>query len=235
MKLFVNMGDYSIDITLFQDDNDENATSAFIRNIELKDFPRQISYNIDFTKDSLLATFAPSSDLLKPSEEQINAERELRELRIQLKNEKDVDKKAELQDRIRDLNGYLRYVKKQNKAVTEPYTIDTTITGYRGMVGGPLIPLLLYRLVGLSEYFDSEGNPKPNKSIKDKDFYLSANDIAFLIKNEDSIRSSLHSLDGYFMWSHQYEYIYAHSANQMIIYNSKDIPVLSFTNAAINL
>jgi len=222
MNLFVNMGDYSIDLTLFQDDDDENATSAFIRKIVLKDFPRQIDYNIDFPKDSLVVTFAPSSDMVKPSEEQINAEQELKELRMHLKTEKDVDKKAQLKDRIRDLSGYLRYVKKQNKAVTEPYTINTTITGYRGMVGGPLLPLLLYRLVGLSEYFDSEGNPKTNKFTKDKNFNLSKNDIAFLIKNEDSIRSSLHSFDGYFMWSRQYEYIYAHSANQMIIYNSKD-------------
>ncbi len=222
LKFYTNFGDCSISITLYQDDDSANATNAFIREVELKDLNRGIDYYLDFTKDLLRAKFQPRSLEEQPNEERTKAEKELKELRSQKRKEKDLSKKAELSDRIRDLNSYLRYVKKQNKAISEPRVIETTITGYRGMVGGPLLEMLLYRLVGLGQYFDAEGELKANKKESKKDFNLSKDDISFLIEYGEPLFHSVGMFDGFKFHMRRYEYIYAHSANQMIIYNSKD-------------
>ena len=222
MNFYVNFGDCSISITLFQDIEDVNATNAFIREVELKDLNRGIDYFLDFTKDYLRAKFQPKSIEEQPNEDRSRVEEELLELRSQKRKEKDITKKAELSERIRDLNSYLRYVKKQNKAISEPRVIETTITGYRGMVGGPLLEMLLYRLVGLGQYFDTNGELKSNRKDIQKDFNLSKEDIAFLVQYGEPLYHSIGMFDGFNFHMHRYEYIYAHSANQMIIYNSKD-------------
>lgn len=222
MGFYVNFGDCSISITLYQDDEDLNATNAYIRDMELKDINRGIDYFLDFPKNILRAQFQPKSIEEQPNEERTRAEEEIKELRTQKRKEKDLAKKAELSDRIRDLNSYLRYVKKQNKAISEPRVIETTITGYRGMVGGPLLEMLLYRLVGLEQYFDTNGDIKSNKKEVHKDFDLKKEDIAFLVQYGDPLFHSIGMFDGFNFHMRRYEYIYAHSANQMIIYNSKD-------------
>jgi predicted ATPase len=222
MEFYVNFGDGSINIKLYKDDDDVNSTNAYIREIEMKDLNRGIDYFLDFTKNLLKVQFQP-----KPVEEQINEERietekELKELRAQKRKENNLAKKAELDDKIRDLESYMRYIKKQNKTISEPRIIETTITGYRGMVGGPLLETLLYRLVGLSEYFESDGSVKLKKKDIQKNFNLSKEDIAFLIQYEEPLFNSIGIFDGFTFYMRRYEYIYAHSANQMIIYNSKD-------------
>ena len=222
LKFYTNFGDCSISITLYQDDDSANATNAFIREVELKDLNRFIDYYLDFTKDLLIAKFQPRSLEEQPNEERTKAEKELKELRSQKRKEKDLSKKAELSDRIRDLNSYLRYVKKQNKAISEPRVIETTITGYRGMVGGPLLEMCLYRLIGLEQYFDTNGEPKPNRKESKKNFNLTKEDIAFLVQYGNPLFHSISMFDGFDFHMRRYEYIYAHSANQMIIYNSKD-------------
>lgn len=222
MEFYVNFGDGSINIKLYKDNDDENSTNALIREIEMKDLNRGIDYFLDFTKNLLRVRFQP-----KPVEEQINEERietekDLKELRAQKRKENNLAKKAELDDKIRDLKSYMRYIKKQNKTISEPRIIETTITGYRGMVGGPLLETLLYRLVGLSEYFEPDGSVKLKKKDIQKNFNLSKEDIAFLLQYEEPLFNSIGIFDGFNFYMRRYEYIYAHSANQMIIYNSKD-------------
>lgn len=223
IEFFADYGEFSVRVSILQDDVDDNATSGLINRIIAKDNIRSIEYDIDFLADSIVAKFNVDSSKAQPNEALLRAKEDLKKLTQEKKEEKNLENVANIDAKIKDLKSYTRYLTRQNKGINEARIINTTITGgYRAMIGGPLLELVLYKLISLNEVFDKDGNVRMGRGKAAKKTDLSQEDISFLLKYENQIRSSIHLFDGFSLFRNSIEYIYAHSASQMIIYNSKD-------------
>lgn len=115
------------------------------------------------------------------------------------------------------------------KSVPSDAELTTSISGYSGMIGGPLIECLLYRFTTKIEATVEKNDASEKGKVNDRPKKiegLSDTMLNFLVKNKEIFsRFGLLGMPFSYrlMQKSSIEYIYAHAVTQTIIYSAKDI------------
>lgn len=204
----IQLENYLFSVFLNGEGCDENTTFAKIQRIILKDLSSNFIFDINYEKDEITMTFNKNTELFENNPQYIADIQKINESKsIQNKDER-IRKRYE-----RDF--FYKY-----PIVDEKFQFSAKITevfNKRRMIGGPLISGILYNV---SYYFSDK--EESLKVIQDNSF----NKYDFL---QTYMFRMSHILDN-ILWNQPLvEYIYAHSASQVLLYNSSDNNYLSKT------
>ena len=198
---------YTFSIFLNGDGCDENTTFAKIHRIIVKDESCNFVFDINYQIDEIKMTFNKNIELFEEDENYIIENQKINESQsLQNKNER-IRKRYEQEF-------FYKY-----PVVDETFHYKAKITevfNKRRMIGGPLISGILYNA---SYYFTEKGEK--------------LSDLENNFSKYDFIRTYMfrlsHVLD-LILWNQPLvEYIYAHAASQILLYNSSDNNYLSKT------
>ncbi len=199
----MTLDEYKIDIDIVGDRNDEEAISGKITKLTVLLLPFNIELTFDFQKDNIHAVFNDKpSPLYTPN-----------------KNESSFRIHGQRETKTND---YFKRIK-------ECITMDLPITGQTGMIGGPLLGILMDRFTSKLETIaypeESEHRAKAReREIKPVEG-LSSEAVQFIKENGEFLchGSFMWPFMRYFDWSgSDVEYIYAHAVTQTVIYSAKD-------------
>ena len=203
----IRLENYLFSVFLNGEGCDENTTFAKIQRIILKDLSSNFIFDINYGKDEIIMTFNQNTEFFENNPQYIADIQKLNERKSITDKEKRIHRRYE-QD------FFDKY-----PVVDETFEYKAKITDVfnrRRMIGGPLISGILYNA---SYYFSDEEklDTVQNNSFSKYDFLRTY-----------MFRMS-HILDN-ILWNQPLvEYIYAHAASQIVLYNSSDNNYLSKT------
>ena len=183
------------------DINDENAVAAKVQCIQLTDFRSRISFNINFSANNISVHLKPNFDMFKENEDFAR-----RYERLRNKLEKDDDSTDP------NNSATLRMFFSQYPLVTNEDSFNAEITEIceKRIAAGPLISGLI---INMLDYFDDKFESNESKdNDRQKQFVSIFPYISRLARRIDVLMR----------FSPVVEYLYAHSASQIVLYNSLD-------------
>lgn len=199
----LTLDEYKIDIEVVGDKKDEEAISGRIVKLKLLMILFNIELTFDFLKDNIHVVFHN-----KPSELYIAEEGEPQ---FRIYGEKEVKTSD--------------YFSSMSKEIV----MDVPITGQTGMIGGPLLGMLMDRftskLEAIAYHEDTKRRAKARKSEMQTIDGLSKEAVDFIGKNKEFLcRDSFRwpFMRFYDLSDSDVEYIYAHAVTQTVIYSAKD-------------
>lgn len=203
----INIENYTFSIFLNGDKCDENTTYAKINQILVKDESCNFIFDINYQKDDITMTFNKNTELFENNENYISENQRINESQsLQNKN-------VQIRRRF-EQNFFYKY-----PVVDETFQYKAKITDVfntRRMIGGPLISGILYN----ASYYFLEKEEKSNNKENNFNKYDFIRTYMFRLS---------HILDT-ILWNQPLvEYIYAHAASQILLYNSADNNYLSKT------
>lgn len=200
----IQLEDYNFSIYLNGKDCDENSTYAKVERIVLRDLSTLFEFDINFKEDIVNFSFNKNTHIFDNNSDYVSLIKKINEdTESGIKKER---LKQILFDRFPVIDEKILFSEK----LTEIYS-------KRRMVGGPLISGIIFNASyvfltkNIDEKENNEATTERNKILRNYMFKLS------------------NSLDNILWNRHIVEYIYAHSASQMVLYNSTENNYLSKT------
>lgn len=203
LYFIIQIENYEFNIYLNREGSDVNSTFAKVERILLKDLNTLFEFDIDFKHDKISICFNKNTHVFENNKDYIAL--------IERINE---NKNPRISEKLKD-DIFYRFPVVDEKRIFHAKLSE--VFSKRRMIGGPLISGILFNS---SYYFfgRNEDNGFPQDS--DVSIYRFLRNYVFQICNR------LDSL----LWNRPIvEYIYAHAASQMILYNSTDNNYLSKT------
>lgn len=204
----IQLENYLFSVFMNGEGCDENTTFAKLQRIILKDLGSNFIFDINYAKDEITMIFNKNTELFENNPQYIADIQKLNESKSIQEKDKRIRRRYEQEF-------FYKY-----PIVDEGFEYSAKITDVlnkRRMIGGPLISGILYN----SSYYFSE----MEENLKDtQDNSFSKYDFL-----QTYIFRMGHILDN-ILWNQPLvEYIYAHSASQILLYNSSDNNYLSKT------
>lgn len=197
----IHIEEISFSIELRGDRNDENAVSAMIERLHINDRRSRISLRFDFCDNMAYILLNNNIDLFIENEDF-----ERRYAKIENDEVENENISIGIANRQRR-NFFTQYpVVTENKE----YKAEITKICEQHMVGGPLVPGLIYNLSG---YFVDEyenGNDQTKEQYKT------------LYRISPYFQRLRHRIEQLLLFTPVVEYLYAHSASQKVLYYSMD-------------
>lgn len=198
----IQLENYKLKISLNGDSCDDNATYAKVQRILLQDTNTLFDFDINFKDDTVIFTFNKNTHLFENDENYIA-------LVEKINNSYKVDSAKEKLKRL----FFDRYPVIDEKVIHTAKLSD--LYSKRRMVGGPLISGILFNS---SYLFLNSDDSNDDKNLSNRKGIL--RNYMFKLSNQ---------LDN-LLWNRPLvEYIYAHAASQMVLYNSVENNYLSKT------
>lgn len=181
--------------------NDENAVSAMIERLHIIDRRSRIALRFDFCDNMAYIQLNDNIDLFKENEDFERRYAKIESDEIENKNCSNFI--ANRQKR----NFFTQYpVVTENKE----YKAEITKICEQHMVGGPLVPGLIYNLSGHFENEFENGNEQMKEQYK------------ALYRISPYFQRLRHRIEQLLLFTPVVEYLYAHSASQKVLYYSMD-------------
>lgn len=194
---------YKIDVVVSGDKNDDEAINGRIIKLSVMLLKYNVELTFDFLADNIHAVFHDKpSPFFVPDKEERN---------FRIYGEKEMT-----------LKNYF-------DSIPEDIVLDVPITGQTGMIGGPLLSILMDRFITKLENIaypdENQRRPSARRVSITPIEGLSEGTKAFIEKNKEFL------CHGSFRWplmryydldDSDVEYIYAHAVTQTIIYSAKD-------------
>lgn len=194
------------------DGADDNTTYAHLTRFKIEDTENRSSFDYDFDTNNVTVSFETNVDLFESKPEYIDLLKKITEYETKVTNG---DHHAD-----RNLDRYKRQLRDKYPVVKSPFTLIAKITdvALHRMIGGPFISGLIYNtcyyFMDKEESLDNTNQSYESSRISDVQNY---------------IFSLSHRLETLFYMYPLIEYIYAHAASQIVLYNSIDNNYLSRT------
>jgi len=204
----IQIEDYLFSVFLDGSGCDENTAFAKIQRIILKDLSSNFIFNINYKGDEITMIFNKNTELFEHNPQYIADVQKFKEEMSMQEKDSRIRRRYE-----QDL--FYKY-----PVVEEEFQCSAKITevfNKRRMIGGPLISGILYNA---SYYFSEKEDNEENIQGKNFNKYDFLRTYLFRMSN---------MLDN-ILWNQPLvEYIYAHAASQVLLYNSTDNNYLSKT------
>lgn len=206
---FAEIEEYKFQIFLKGDDSDPNTTYARVSRLVLDDSKCNAVFDFDFSNDNLKFSFGTNVEYYLQDHSYLNIVKRIEEL------QKNVDAKDI--SAIRKQERLKKTLREDYPVVEEPFIIEKKITlvNNKRMVGGPLLSGLIYNTC---YYFMDHADDEIHKETAEKIYHV-----------QTYIFRLCHRLDQLLCMTPLVEYIYAHAASQIVLYNSTDNNYLSRT------
>lgn len=191
--------------------SDKNTTYARLDRIVLCDTGFRSSFDLDFANNKITCSFKKNIDIFESDPEYNEMKKKADSLLV--RKNKGEESAGRLYERL------MRQFQDRFPIVDKDFEISSKITDISGrrMIGGPLISGLIYNMSYY--YIDLDDDKKDAfKGIIEK---LSA--------LQNYMFSLSHRIDSLLYMTPLMEYIYAHAASQIVLYNSSDNNYLSRT------
>ena len=198
----IQIENYNICIYLNGTDHDFNTTYAKVDRIVLKDTKSLFEFDINFQEDKMMLLFNKNSEVFDNDEEYVLSIEKINESGV---GEKNLERrKRSLMERFPVVDEKLMFSIKLSEVYSK-----------RRMIGGPLISGILYN----ASYVIMQSNDKLQDDKFNEKYRFLQNYMFRLINKLDISLWSLPLV----------EYIYAHAASQIVLYNSSENNYLSKT------
>lgn len=199
-------------IWLNGDGGDKNTTYARLDRIVMEDIRLRSTFDLDFANNKITCSFKRNIDLFESDTDYINMQKKAVSL-LERKNngEANIDRLYER---------HMRQFHDRFPIVEDDFEVPVKITDIAGrrMIGGPLLSGMIYNM----SYFYMD--------IEDSESRLVPSHIAEKLKALQNYMFTLsHRIDSLMYMTPLMEYIYAHAASQIVLYNSADNNYLSRT------
>ena len=199
----ITLDDYKIDVEVSGDKNDDEAISGRIIKLSVLLFQYNVELAFDFLADNIHAVFHDKpSPFFDPDKDERN---------LRIYGEKEMT-----------LKDYF-------DSIPEDIVLDVPITGQTGMIGGPLLSILMDRFISKLEFIaypsENQRRPRARRVSIETIEGISEEAKAFIEKNKEflchgSFRWPM--MRYYDLYDSDVEYIYAHAVTQTVIYSAKD-------------
>lgn len=199
-------------IWLNGDGADDNTTYAHLTRFKIEDTINRASFDYDFNGNGVTVTFDSNQDLFESNAGYNDMLKKISEYEERISNGET--------NATRVLDRLKRQIKERYPVVKTPFTLTAKITdvALHRMIGGPLISGLIYNTCYY--FMDKEESDDSNSRNKE---------IVGISNVQNYIFSLSHRLDTLIYMFPLLEYIYAHAASQIVLYNSTDSNYLSRT------
>ena len=200
IKFYIQIEELCIDIQLAGNRDDEHAVSARVQRLNIIDNRSGINFDFDFANNKVDVKLHANRRLFEDNED----------FTIRYNNIKEIKDNLEV---IRNRTFYkTRMFYNQYPLVEEDvdYSYNLTDICEKRMIGGPLISGLIFNVSSYMEDVFERQEYKKNKKLEP--FYRISPYISRLMRRIDQL----------LRFSPVVEYLYAHSASQMVLYNSME-------------
>lgn len=203
LNFFIQIENYELSIYINGEGTDNNSTLARVERIVLKDLKTLFEFDIDFKNDKINSTFNKNSHIFETDDEYCALVERINE-----------HKNSRARERLKDLLFYKFPVVDETITKSESLSV---VFSKRRMIGGPLISGILFN----ASYYFFERN-EDSDLAKDSDDSINRFLRNYIFRICNRLEELLCSRP-------IVEYIYAHAASQIILYNATDNNYLSRT------
>lgn len=200
IKFYLQIEELCIDIELIGDRNDEHAVSARVSRLKIKDNRSAICFDFKFNENIVEIRLHNNIRLFEDNEDFIRRYEDI-------KSKKSLNNKRDFRTDFKNRMFYSQYPLVEKDEV---YTFSLTDVCDNRMIGGPLISGLIFNIYSYVETKIEREEGENNVQLYS--FYKIIPYITRLMRRIDQI----------LRFSPVVEYLYAHSASQMVLYNSMD-------------
>lgn len=203
--------EFCFSIWLNGDGGDKNTTYARLDRIVMRDTNYRSTFDLDFTNNKITCFFKKNIDLFESNPEYINMQKKAETL-LERKNNGDTNA-----DRMYER--HMRQFRDRFPIVESDFEVPVKITDIAGrrMIGGSLLSGMIYNM---SYYYID---------IESKSLQVPSHIIEKLKALQNYMFTLSHRIDSLMYMTPLMEYIYAHAASQIVLYNSADNNYLSRT------